>query len=277
MQGKAFAKLNLFLSVTGTRPDGYHNIDSVMQQVTLADIVTIEKGAQIRLTCSDPTLPTDRKNLAYRAAEAFFAATGISGGATIHLEKLIPMEAGLAGGSTDAAVVLSLLNELYDTKLSTDALCAIGGTLGADIPFCIRGGTARTEGIGEIITPCASLPPCSILIAIGSVGVSTKEAYALVDQNPVPPRSADAMLAALTAGSLAAVRDAAYNVFSAVAPACVEPLRQRILSLGADLAMMSGTGSSVFGCFASEDKAKEAKNTLIAEGYRAFLCSPICS
>lgn len=275
MKRKALAKLNLFLSVTGKRTDGYHDIDSIMQQVTLADTVTLEKANAITLTTTDPTLPTDRRNLAFRAAEAFFAAVHIEGGVSIHLDKQIPMEAGLAGGSADAATVLVGLNDLYGTELSTDVLCAIGGKLGADIPFCIRGGTARTQGIGEIITPCKPLPPCTILIAIGSVGVSTKDAYALVDANPVPPRSADAMLAALESGKLSAVRDAAYNVFSAVAPDCVEPLRARILSLGAELAMMSGTGSSVFGCFASSAKAEAAKRTLESEGYRAFLCEPI--
>ena len=275
MKRTAYAKLNLFLSVTGTRPDGYHNIDSVMQQVTLSDTVTLEQADTVTLTVTDPRLPTDRKNLAFRAAEAFFIATGISGGVAIHLEKQIPMEAGLAGGSADAAAVLVGLNQLYNAGLSTEALCEIGGKLGADIPFCICGGTARTQGIGELLSPCTPLPPCTVLIAIGAVGVSTKEAYALVDQAPVPPRSATQMLAALDTGSLTAVRDAAYNVFSAVAPACVEPLRQRMLALGADLAMMSGTGSSVFGCFASSVNAQAARDALLAEGFRVFLCEPI--
>ncbi len=272
----AHAKLNLFLSVTGKRPDGYHDIDSVMQEISLADRVTLTPApAGITLTCSDPALPTDRGNLAYRAAEAFFAVTGKPAGVQIHLEKHIPQEAGLAGGSADAAAVLSGCNTLFSGGLSPAELAAIGGKLGADIPFCLAGGTARTRGIGDDITPCAPLPPCTILVAIGKVGVSTKTAYALVDEHPAPPRTADAMTAALACGDFTAITRAAYNVFSAVAPNCVEPLRAKMESLGAAPAMMSGTGSSVFGCFTDADAAEAARAALDADGYRTYLCAPV--
>lgn len=273
---EAYAKLNLFLSVTARRADGYHDIDSVMQQVSLSDTLKLELlDAGIKLTCSDTTIPCDKTNLAWRAAEAFFAYTGHTGGLHIHLVKGIPMQAGLAGGSTDAAAVLVGCNQLFHTNLSIETLCDIGARIGADVPFCIRGGAARTEGIGEVITPCTPLPACTIVIAIGDVGVCTKDAYALVDKYPVPPRSADAMLAALDSGSLAAISAAGYNVFSAVAPPSVEPLRVRMESLGADFAMMSGTGSSVFGLFAENEVAQRACTALQADGYRAYICSPI--
>ena len=172
---QACAKINLFLDITGRRPDGYHLLTGVMQSVSLADTVTISLSPadedSVRLTCSDRALPTDRGNLAFRAAEAFLAHTRADGGrktalrATVHIEKYIPYPAGLAGGSTDAAAVLRGLNRLAGEPLDAASLEVLGGKLGADVPFCIRGGACITEGVGDVLNPCPPLPDCDILIA----------------------------------------------------------------------------------------------------------------
>ena len=193
------AKINLFLDVTGRRPDGYHTITGVMQAVSLCDTVTVEVteptgmyvcslgahtagAASITLTCTNPDRPTDSRNLAWRAAEKFFAATGRGcKKLAIHIEKNIPAAAGMAGGSTDAAAVLVALNQLFDLPLTTEALCEAGLTLGADIPFCIKGKAHITEGVGEILTPITPMPECELVVACGGEGVSTPAAYKALD------------------------------------------------------------------------------------------------
>ena len=294
----ANAKINLFLDVTGRRPDGYHTIAGVMQAVSLCDTVTVEvmdpteahpRAEGITLTCSNPDLPADSRNLAWRAAEGFFAATGRGcRHLSIHIEKRIPAAAGLAGGSTDAAAVLTALNRLFGHPLSPTALCEVGLTLGADVPFCIMGGAQITEGIGEVLTPIAALPACELAIACGGEGVSTPAAYKALDgmygnfdPTVYAPHTEGltALQAALRAGDLNGVCRHAFNRFeAAILPArpVAREIRETMLAEGAVTAMMSGSGPSVFGVFRKGDgSAQRAAETLRARGIPAWVCEPM--
>ncbi len=295
---QAYAKINLFLDMTGRRADGYHTITGVMQAIDLADTVTLTAAcpigqgstpAAIRLTCSDLALPTDEKNLAYRAAEAYFAATGYTcADLCIDIEKRIPAAAGLAGGSTDAAATLHALNELCGRPLDTDALCAVGLSLGADVPFCIKSGAHMTEGVGEVLTPLSPLPDCDILLACAGEGVSTPAAYRALDEmyggfapEAYAPQYArrDAQLAALRDGDLDGVCRNAFNIFeSAVLPnrPTAATIKATMQKCGATLAMMSGSGPSVFGIFRMDDPAIEtAKKALRDMGIDSWKCRPV--
>ncbi len=301
----AHAKINLFLDITGRREDGYHTITGVMQSVSLGDRVRVavegptgtylctvgpRPGAaeSILLRSTDKSLPTDRKNLAWRAAEAFFSATGRAcRRLEIDLEKHIPAAAGLAGGSTDAAAVLRALNELFERPLDEHALAALGLSLGADVPFCLVGGTRLTEGVGERLTPLSPLPDCAIVIACAGEGVSTPEAYRTLDgrygnfaPSAYAPRAADraAQLAALRAGDLGGVCAHAFNIFeSAILP--VRPMagtiRDTLRDAGALAALMSGSGPSVFGIFEDPTAAARAADTLRKRGIPSWESRPV--
>ncbi len=305
----ANAKINLFLDITGRRADGYHTITGVMQAVSLADDVTVEvteptdgmylcvmgprpgMAETITLTCTNPDLPTDSRNLAWRAAEGFFAATGRGcRGLSIHIDKHIPAAAGLAGGSTDAAAVLVALNELFGHPLTPAALCEVGLTLGADVPFCIMGGAQVTEGIGELLTPISALPDCDLVIACGGEGVSTPGAYKALhgmygDFDPANaaymPRTVElaALKAALLGGDLDGVCGNLFNIFeAAVLPRrpVARGIKETMLSAGAVAAMMSGSGPSVFGVFRKGDgSAQRAREMLAERGISAWVCEPV--
>ena len=294
----AYAKINLFLDVTGRRENGYHTITGVMQAVDLSDRVTVTAESPIvqgsgdgtiLLTCSDPTLPADAKNLAYRAAVAYFAATGYTcDRLLIDIEKHSPAAAGLAGGSTDAAATLVALNELCGRPLDEDALCAVGLTLGADVPFCIKGGTHLTEGVGEELTPLAPMPDCEILIACAGEGVSTPAAYRALDEmhgdfapgayQPCYDRR-DAQLDALRAGDLDGVCASTHNIFeSAILPErpVAASIKETMQKSGAIVAMMSGSGPSVFGVFRTDDPAlATAQKALQERGIPSWRCRPV--
>ena len=180
----AAAKINLLLDIKGKLPNGYHSLYMVMQSVSLCDRVTVEQTDTgiIELTCSREAIPCDSRNTAYRAAECFFEQTGIqNGGLRIHIDKKIPHEAGLAGGSADAAAVLRALDAIYAPGLRERDLCRIGVKIGADVPFCIAGGTMIAQGIGEVLTPLEDMPACTIVLAKPAEGVSTAAAYARYD------------------------------------------------------------------------------------------------
>jgi 4-diphosphocytidyl-2-C-methyl-D-erythritol kinase len=304
----AYAKINLFLDITGRRPDGYHTIAGVMQAVSLCDRVTVEvteptgiylcplgprpgMAESMELTCTRPDLPTDSRNLAWRAAEAFLSATGRGcRRLSIHIEKHIPAAAGMAGGSTDAAAVLTSLNELFDAPLSPAELCRVGLTLGADVPFCILGGAHTTEGIGEVLTPIPPLPDCDLVVACGGEGVSTPAAYKALDtlhKNFAPaayiPRTAElaALQNALRQNDLSAACASVFNVFeAAVLPthSRAGAIKDALLRAGAVTALMSGSGPSVFGVFRKGDTAAEtALDTLRSMNVPAWLCTPVSS
>ena len=286
---RANAKINLFLDVLSKRENGYHNIASLMHSVSLCDLVSIdfrpERHTAIRMEASgNPLMPTDCRNLAWRAAEKFLLETGMTGKVTIRIEKHIPMAAGLAGGSTDAAAVLRGLNRLAGEPLSLEDLCRVGATLGADVPFCVLGGAALVEGIGERMTPMPPMPSCPMVVACMGEGVSTPWAYGELDRRYAeftPPRAvssrANALLDALKEGNVEGILENGFNLFAPV----VEEMRPAVLACksrmyehGARFAMMSGSGPSVFGVFSTVEEADAACRALTAAGASAFVCHP---
>ena len=283
----AYAKINLLLQIVGKRTDGYHLLDGVMQTVSLFDTVTVAlepaKESTICLTAEgNPAMPTDGRNLAYRAAETLLKAAKRTGQVQIHIEKRIPMAGGLAGGSTDAAATLRALNRLLGTPLTMEELCAIGASLGADVPFCIRGGAMRTQGIGDLLTPCAGLPDCHLVIACAGEGVSTPAAYKELDERygnyqPVDLKT-EAFLQALQRGDLSDICARMENLFEEIIPQhneFVGIIRQTLRECGAVSAMMSGSGPSVFGIFKTEEEAENGKTTLQKIGVSGAICAPV--
>ncbi len=289
------AKINLFLDIKRRRPNGYHTISGVMQSVSLCDTVTLtltpvacDGLPETTLTCSNPNIPTDDRNLAIKALEAFKKETGKwFYNMHIHIEKNIPAAAGMAGGSTNAAAVLKGLNQLMDNPLTQEELCRLGLTLGADVPFCIMGGAQITEGVGEILTPCAPLPPCHLVIACAGEGVSTPAAYKTLDEmygnfdgSVYTPKSdvLAAQLEALKNGDLHGAGRYAYNIFeSAVLPTHSKAghIKNTLSEAGAIFAMMSGSGPSVFGVFDDETAAQAAAEVLRKQGIPAWVCEPM--
>lgn len=278
---KAYAKINLFLEVCEKRPDSYHNIDSIMQTVSLHDVITLSNNDSIILS-NNKGLPNDETNLAYKAAKLFFDHTRVNGGVSINIEKNIPVSAGLAGGSTDAAAVLKGLNQLYKTELSIEKLCELGSKLGADVPFCIKGGTYITKGIGDVFTPCSPLPDCFLVITKNGEGVSTPFAYGQIDKsrenNNYIAKTSYNTSEALCKKNLKGAIATFYNAFEAV----VLPIRPKVqeqkdilLNHCAVATMMSGSGPSVFGIFENEANAVSALRELIEYGAEAHLCKPI--
>lgn len=258
------AKINLSLDVTGRRDDGYHEVRMVMQTVRLCDIVRIRKisGTDIVLKNSLSYLPAGKGNLAYDAAVLFREETGISDGLFIEVEKNIPVAAGLAGGSTDGAAVLCGLNELFETGLSEEQLRGMGLRLGADVPFCIMGGTALAEGIGEKLTKLKNAPKFHVLLVKPPAGVSTKEVYTRLDamENIMHP-DIDGMLRAIGEGSHLGVASKIGNVLEPVTVSMcpeIENIKKQMRSFGCEGALMSGSGPTVFGLFTDRDRAKAA-------------------
>lgn len=279
---KAFAKINLSLDVLGTLDNGYHEVKMIMQTVSLFDLVELTKKPEgISLSCSLKFLPTGADNLAYRAADAFFRETGINGGVEIYLKKHIPVGAGLAGGSSNAAAVLTGLNRMYNANLSKRKLCEIGKTLGADVPYCIIGGTRLAEGIGEKLSPLPPLPPCYIVLVKPPFSISTKWAYDNIDSCPSiqhPPT--DNLIKALHNSNLRAICDNMGNVLEDVSIShysVLADVKRSLLSLGALGAQMSGSGPTVFGIFDNREKAENAKEILWKKYKTAYVCRGVKS
>lgn len=293
----AYAKINAYLEVTGRLENGYHTILSHMQAVTLCDHLTLTLAPSpapfsVSLTCDDASLACDESNLVCRAARALIAVLEEQGerphlALSVALQKRIPMAAGLAGGSADAAATLCALNELLGRPFSTDSLCAIGARLGADIPFCIRShetGAMTARGIGELLTDAPSLPAAlSLVIACHGEGVSTPWAYRRLDELPqtdaeTAEKSYEHFLAALETGNVQALAAHSANCFERV----VLPEREAVGMLmtamhesGAALVRMSGSGPSVVGMFTEETQARRCAEVLTEKGIRAVVCRPI--
>lgn len=270
---EARAKINLTLDVTGRRDDGYHTVKMVMQTVRLHDAVKVtvthgEKKPQgIRLTCNLPYLPVDSRNLAYRAAELFYETTGtLLETCDIAIEKRIPVAAGLAGGSTDAAAVLRALDALHETGLSDEELCAMGLKLGADVPYCLRGGTMLAEGIGEELSPLPAMPHCYVVLCKPPFGVSTKEVYEQLDEIELEQRpDTDGIIRALEKGDFAGVCRRLHNVMEDVTAKKrrqIAEIRAFLTENGADGTLMSGSGPTVYGLFSDENRARTAAKML---------------
>ena len=277
MHLKARAKINWTLDIVGQREDGYHLMDMLMQPVTLADDIIITPAEEITLTTGgSPLLPADEKHLAYRSAIALKNHTSYPGGAAIHVEKHIPVGAGMGGGSADAAGVLIGLNELWELHLTREELEAIGLTLGADVPFCIRGGLTRTTGIGEVMEdlPCGRNWP--LVVIQPCEGLSTKEIFTAYHEGVVDARPDNtAAASALAVGDGSALAAAMVNVMQPVSEARREGIAHAIAALreqGAFVAQMTGSGSAVFGVFADDAAAQAACEILHARWERTWFC-----
>lgn len=261
---KAPAKINLALDVTGVREDGYHEVSMIMQSIRLSDRVTIRRTARpgIVLKTNLPYLPTGKGNLAYDAADLFLKETGITAGVHIEVEKNIPVAAGLAGGSTDAAAVLCGMNELFETGWSEETLCEKGLRLGADVPFCILGGTALAEGIGEKLTRLPNAPGFHVLLVKPDRGVSTKEVYGRLrlNEETVHP-DVPGMIRAIEAQDRLKLAAGLSNVLEPVTKELcpeIEEIERQMKSFGCEGVRMSGSGPTVFGLFADRGRATAA-------------------
>ena len=265
----AYAKLNLSLDVLGRRPDGYHDMRMVMQTVDLRDAIRLETGTgkPLSMRSSLGFLPADGRNLAAAAALRLAEETGADfGGLSIALDKSIPVCAGMAGGSADAAVLRGL-NALLGLGLSPARLEEIGAKVGSDVPYCVRGGTVLAEGRGEVLTDLPPLPACWAVIAKPAFPVSTPELFRALDALRIRRRPDTAgLIAALEAGDLAGVARRMYNVFEDALPPRrageVQRLKNELIQQGALGACMTGTGSAVFGLFGSEEAGSQAKKAL---------------
>ncbi len=283
MELKATAKINLGLDVLRKREDGYHDLRMVMQMTGMFDRISMFPRAGrpgISFRTNLPYIPANENNLAYRAAKLLMDEFEVNDGLSINLQKFIPVAAGLAGGSTDAAAVLVGTNKLFHLGLSLEELMVRGKKLGADVPYCLLGGTALAEGIGEVLTPLPNLPSCSILLAKPPVSVSTKEVYGALhaDEIEIHP-DIDGMVEALKAGDLRGVCDRCANVLEDVtAPSrpVIGEMEQDMKKMGALCSIMSGSGPTVFGVFDDESAARKCRNHMRDKysGSRIFLTRP---
>ena len=276
----SYAKINLSLDVLGKRTDGYHDVEMIMQTVSLYDLVLVDKTeTAISISTNLKYLPVNEKNIAYKAALEFFDYTGISGGCKIMIHKNIPVAAGLAGGSSNAAAVLCSLNKLYNTNLSPYTLMEIGSKLGADVPYCIMGGTALATGIGQTLTPLPSISKCTILIVKPHISVSTGAIYKAIDTVQIDNRpNTKAMIDALDRNDINAVSDNLSNVMGTVTESMypiIKGIRRKMLLNGALGAVMSGSGPTVFGIFPNYETAKKSHDSFYYQFKEVYITSTI--
>ncbi len=268
---KARAKINLTLDVLGKRPDGYHELETVMQSISLADTLRLETIAQPRVVVKTnlPYLPVDKRNLATAVLEKLRAEFGLPGGMFLQLTKHIPVAAGLAGGSTDAAAALLAANKLFGLRLSIDELCRIGAQLGSDVPFCIRQGTLLARGRGEELTRLPDCPPFWVVLAKPPVSVSTAAVYQGLRMETVERRPDTAqMLEALRTGNRAGVAAELCNVLESVTLLrypVIGQIQERLRAQGAVGVLMSGSGPTAFGLFLSQGQAARAAEAVSRE------------
>ena len=272
---KAYGKINLALDITGKREDGYHLVRMVLQTVDLYDLITVERQEEgITLSCDDPRVPTDEKNLAYKAARAMIKTFDLSGGVKIHIEKRIPMEGGMAGGSTDAAAVILTMDELFGLHADIEKLDYVAVKLGADVPFCLRKGTYLAEGIGEKLTKLADAPHGYLVLVQPSFGISTAWAYSQADEakDLIHP-DIDQMILDIEKQDLSQMAAEMGNILEQVAireyPE-IQTIKEKLLQHGALGAMMTGSGSVIFGIFDDPEKAEACYQTFEGEAYGKF-------
>lgn len=284
---RACAKVNLGLKVLGRRPDGYHDILSIMQSVDVADELHFEAAPANRFTCSDPALPTDGDNLVRRAVEVFHGALAAARPGSvrawrIHLHKRIPAGAGLGGGSADAAATLRGLNGLYGRPFDTAALLRLAGRLGSDVPFLVEGGTARVEGRGECLTPLRWEGPAHYVLVFPGVAVATAWAYGQL--HPQPDLTAASPYVSfcdslkrggrVTGPDLFSILENDFQALVERANPIVATAGSALMEAGARYYSMSGSGSTVFGIYDDRNAAIEAAEALKARGFRSFFCAP---
>ncbi|ANU20855.1 4-(cytidine 5'-diphospho)-2-C-methyl-D-erythritol kinase [Planococcus plakortidis] len=270
---KAPAKINLTLDVLYKRPDNYHEIEMIMTTVDLADRIGLQGTAKgIHIQSADRFVPNDSRNLAYQAAQLIKDTFNIKTGVIISLDKQIPVAAGLAGGSSDAAATLKGLNELWQLNLSLDELAELGAKIGSDVSFCVYGGTALATGRGEVIEELPAPPHCWVILAKPSLGVSTADVYGAFDPDKADHPDTQAMIAALREGDYEAMCDNLGNALESVTMNMhpeVGQIKEHMLKFGADAVLMSGSGPTVFGLV-----NQEARIPRIYNGLRGF-CSEV--
>ena len=275
------AKINLALDILGTRPDGYHDMRMVMQTISLCDTVTVEEtAAGFELQTDGDFIPAGKKTLEQWAAEAFFEAIGQPmPGLRVTLEKVTPAYAGLGGGSADVAALLRILRDTYAPGLPAEGLERIGFTVGSDMPFCVRGGTALAEGRGEVLTDLTPLPDCWFVLCKPDFGIPTPSLFARVDGGELTHRpDINGMRLALETGELPGVAARLGNVFEGVLPEEyheVFHIKKRLMELSALNAAMSGSGPTVFGVFAEQETARRAAEVLKETYQQTYLAMPV--
>lgn len=263
---KGRAKINLTLDVIGKRENGYHDLQMIMQSINLHDTIYIRKTKTkgVRLEANYSWLPTNEKNIAYRAAQLFFEESNIQGGVAIEITKRIPVAAGLAGGSTDAAATLVGMNRLYNTRYSKEKLMEMGLKLGADVPFCIMRGTMLAEGIGEVLTPLKPMPSTYVVLVKPPVSVSTASVYKGLNLETIKTHpDTQAVIKALDEGNVRKIASHMSNVLEEVTipmHPVIQEIKESLIEYGAMGAMMSGSGSTVFGLFNNREAAAKAAN-----------------
>ena len=272
------AKVNLSLDITGVDERGYHLLDMIMQSVSIFERVTLTKQESgITMGSNARYIPTDSKNTAVMAAINFFDYTKIEGGVHIYIKKTVPIKAGMAGGSADAAGVIVGLNKLYNTRLTMEQLCEIGAKTGSDVPFMLVGGTKRVQGVGDILLPCADMPRCHFVICMPSKGVSTPQAFANYDKLGYKTKvETEKLVQAIEDEDLRAVaKYMANDLEKAAGSEDTEPIKKRLLEQGALGSVMTGSGAAVFGVFDSEEKAKKAFQYFRGKVRSVFLAKPV--
>ena len=260
---KAHAKINLGLDVIRRLPDGYHEVRMIMQSIGLCDELTLHKtSGEIRLTSDHPDLSCGEDNLAFQAAKLMADTFRLAEGVHIHLHKTIPIAAGMAGGSADAAAVMKGISRLFDLDVPMSRLMELGTSVGADVPFCILGGTALAEGIGERLTPLTPAPDFYILTAKPDISISTRFVYENLDLSQITRHpDIDGMVRSIESGSLQGILDRMGNVLETVTASSypvIDALKRRVRELGAVNSLMSGSGPTVYGIFLSEQAAQFA-------------------
>ena len=271
---KAYAKINLALDVTGRRDNGYHDVRMIMQSINLYDELLIFRNSKddmndsrrIIIETDSSEIPDNEDNLVYKAAKLFMDECGTENGVRIVLKKNIPVAAGMAGGSTDAAAVLKGMNSLFELELTQERLCEMGVKIGADVPYCIMGGTALSEGIGEILTPLHPMPECTILIAKPDISVSTGYVYTTFDSlSEKRHPDVDAMISAIDRGDIMEISKMLGNSLEGVTQEeypIIKNIKKTMLGNNAMGALMSGSGPTVFGLFDDRKKAEAAAEEL---------------
>lgn len=264
---KATAKLNLTLDILGKRDDGYHELETVMAMVDLADYLdfSLRLDGNIKLESSSNAVPEDGRNLIVKAGLLLQRRFQVTKGATIKLDKKIPISAGMAGGSSDAAATLHGLNQLWELNLSLDELAEIGAEIGSDVSFCVYGGVAMCNGRGEKITPLPSLPPCWVVLAKPAISVSTRDVFSHLEVNDIQHQHSEKMLAAIASGDYYQMVEALGNDledYSLEKYAEISYLKKQFEAFGADAVLMSGTGPTVFAIVKTEKKAKRLYNSV---------------
>ena len=282
LQLKAYAKINLGLDVVGRREDGYHEVRMIMQTIKLFDKLTFRllDEDEIKLKTNLGFLSVDENNLVYKAIRILKDTYDVKKGMEVDLFKVIPVAAGMAGGSTDCATALFGASKMFELNLSQKELMDLGVKLGADVPYCVMRGTALSEGIGELLTPLSPMPDCTILIAKPPVFVSTKTVYQNLDaKDSYEHPDIDGMVNAIKAKDLRGIADRLGNVLETVTIPeypVIEEIKDYMKKNGALNAMMSGSGPTVFGIFEDEERAKAAKEELLTSKLagHAFVVSP---